>query len=161
MKDVVDTEICWATVSRTRLHGKKTPKFLQPGDLLVLAKGARHVALVCPNHREGPTVCTQHFHHFRLHSQKNVNPHFLAVMLNHPTIQKSFDREASGVSVKHLRAEVVERVPIPLPDVPTQAHLVGLQRNLVTQQVRYRQLIQNGTRLINGLAGQLLQTQVS
>ena len=88
MKDVDPASgIDWPGAIRTSLAGRKHPDWLQAGDVLFVAKGARFYA-VCLDTPPGPAVCSPSLFHLRVKAPGLAEPAFLAWQMNQPPFQQ-------------------------------------------------------------------------
>lgn len=146
MKDLdAERGIDWTGVIRTELTGRKSPDWLQLGDVLFVSRGTRFYA-VCVDTPPGPAVCGPHFFHLRVKPKARLLPAFLAWQINQPPFQRQLWQAAEGSSQLSIRRPVLEALSISLPGLPDQQRIVALaglarqEREALHQLIRNRQL---------------------
>jgi hypothetical protein len=154
MKDVTpEGLIDWAGTVRTKLGGRKAPEWLQGGDLLVLARGSRFVA-VCLDEPPAPSVCGPVFFHLRVRRQ-DVDPTFLAWQINQPPCQRQLMQGAAGSQQLSISRPVLETLQVAMPSMAQQKALAGVARLAAQERQALQQLIQNRERQAHALAEDL------
>lgn len=130
VRDTEETgEINTSRIVKTILKTKKTPDWLQNGDVLFIAKGARHHSVLVENISER-TVCSPHFFMMRLKPEfKNIIlPAFLCWQLNQQPVQRYFKATVEGSMYLSIRRKVLENVPIKILELEKQRQLIALHR---------------------------------
>jgi hypothetical protein len=158
MKDVdIDAGVKWRDVIRTSLAGRKAPDWLKAGDVLFVSKGARFYA-VCIDDPPGRAVCSPHFFHLEVASDRQLLPAFLAWQINQPPFQRQILQAAEGSSQLSIRRPVLESLTLSVPSLAVQRSIVeldGLAR--LERQTLYR-LIQNREIQIQAIAEDLAKS---
>lgn len=141
---------------KTELEGKKKPDYLQKGDILFLAKGARNFA-VCLNAISDPSVCSPSFFYLRLHTEMSnkIMPEFLAWQLNFTEAQSYFARSSQGSIIPNITRQQLHETPIYLPNIEQQQSLVKLALAAQQEKNIYQQLQQNRQQQIQAVAQKL------
>ncbi|WP_211461084.1 restriction endonuclease subunit S domain-containing protein [Collimonas silvisoli] len=161
MRDIsIAAGVDWSTVMRTRLQGRKQPDWLQPGDILFVAKGARNFA-VCLGQVPAPAVCSQYFFLIRVHDSKQLLPEFLAWQINQLPAQRYFGKNAEGTDQLSIRRGVLEALPIAVPAMAQQHALIRLDQAVRQERQHLESLIHNRQQQIQALSLQLLAEQHS
>jgi restriction endonuclease S subunit len=129
---------------KTILSTKKQPDWLQNGDVLFVAKGAKHYSVLVDNIPER-TVCSPHFFVVRLkHAFKGVIlPEFLCWQLNQQPAQRYFKATAEGSMYLSIRRQVIEDAPIKVFTLEKQRQLAAMHRCGVKEQKVLQKLIEN------------------
>ena len=154
VKDTEPTgEIDQDGMIQTCLSTKKKPDWLQSGDVLFVAKGARHYSVLIENALEN-TVCSPHFFLVRLKSefQNSVMPDFLCWQLNQQPAQRYFKATAEGSKYLSIRRQVLENVPIKVVALEKQKQLAALHRCGIKEQKTLQRLIANRQRQLDAIA---------
>lgn len=155
MKDVSITEgIHWPGCISTTLNGKREPDWLQPGDILVAARGSRNYAVQVDDNGLR-AVAAPHFFVVRL-KRNDVLPDYLAWLLNQSPCQRYFDKNAEGTLTKSIRRSVLEETLVAVPPLAKQHSIVGLTSTLRQEQRILEQMLRNGEHLLNTIANDLL-----
>ena len=161
MKDITaQNEIHWASCIHTELTGKREPNYLQPGDILVAARGNHYYAVLI--HEEMfqariKAVAAPHFFVIR-RWPNNVLPGYLAWFLNQRPCQSYLEQNAEGTLTKSIRRSVLENVTVVLPELAKQRAIIDLANTLGQEKKIVEQLLRNSERLMNTIAGDLLAT---
>jgi hypothetical protein len=137
----------------TELTGRKQPDWLQQGDILFVAKGAKHFAAYVKQLPE-QTVCSPHFFIVRVRSEcsATVLPEFISWQLNQIPAQRYFKATAEGSMYVSIRRQVLEETPITLPTIEKQAQLVALHACAVKEQKTLQKLITNRQQQLDAIA---------
>ncbi len=163
MKDVTPGEkIRWQECITTELTGKRNPDWLQPGDILVAARGNRNYAVRVDEELVDlglRAVAAPHFYIVRT-TRANLLPEFLTWLLNQRPCQRYFEQSAEGTLTKSIRRQVLEETPIALPSLEKQRAIIGIANTLRREQLAAQQLIQNGEQLMNAVAKDLFNKEV-
>lgn len=159
MKDVSPSEgIRWSECIKTVLTGKREPDYLTPGDILVAARGSHNYAVLVDDTlfaTGSQAVAAPHFFVVSL-KRKDVLPEFLVWLLNQALCQRYFEQNAEGTLTKSIRRSVLEDTPVVVPPLAKQQAIVGLANTLRQERRIAEQLLRNGERLMNAIAGSLL-----
>ncbi len=133
-------------VMKTTLSTKREPDFLCSGDILFVARGSQHYAVLY-NGQFDKAVASPHFFVIRVKSP-NAIPEFIAWQLNQHTAQKYFEKASEGSVAKSIRRLSLEQTPISLPPIQRQQLLLRLYKNLSEQRRVYHNLITNTEKLM-------------
>lgn len=158
VRDTEETgEINTSRLIKTILQTKKQPDWLQNGDVLFVAKGARHHSVLVENISER-TVCSPHFFMMRLKPEfKNtILPAFLCWQLNQQPAQRYFKATAEGSMYLSIRRKVLENVPIKVLELEKQRQLIALHQCGVQEQKTLQKLIENRQQQLEAIALQEL-----
>lgn len=151
MRDVSpDGGIAWAELLRTSLDGRKSPVWLQPGDVIFVARGARNYALSL---QDVPVraVCSQYFFLLRVKST-GLLPEFLAWQINRAPAQRYLAKNAEGTDQLSIRRGVLEALPISVPPLEQQQRIVALAKDASRERQVLETLIRNREQLLDALA---------
>lgn len=156
MRDVCASgEIGWGNLSRTDIDAAKGADWLEEGDILFAARGARHYA-VCLRNVPAATVCVQHFFVVRCRDERIV-PDYLAWHINREPSQRFLSTKAEGSDQLSIRRRVLEEMPVAVPSVAAQVELVELAAAASQERRCLEALIRNRERQMDALAHQLLR----
>jgi hypothetical protein len=148
-------------LDRATLPGRRRPAYLQPGDIIFMAKGVRHDAALIGNVPPN-TVCTPNFYHIRLKPGVDaITPAFLAWQLNHRDAQRYFAMCSQGSVAPSIRKAQLINVPISLPPVEQQNVMVELAEAAAQEQRLLTQLIDNRQRMLDAAGQQLLHSDIT
>lgn len=151
-------EIKHTHIITTRLSTKKQPDWLQNGDVLFVAKGAKHHSALVENVREY-TLCSPHFFVVRLKSQfrNEILPEFLCWQLNQLPAQRYFKTTAEGSMYLSIRRQVLEDIQIKLLPIEKQKQLTAMHSCSIKEQKALLRLIENRRQQIDAIAIKALQ----
>ena len=98
------------------------------------------------------SVCGPHLYHLRLKRGSTVLPAFLAWQINQPPIQRLLRQAAEGTNQLSIRRAELEALPISVPSLADQKHIVGLVEFAAHERVLLNQLVLNRERQLSALA---------
>jgi hypothetical protein len=146
-------EIIQDEVIKTTLTSKKQPHWLKSGDILFVAKGAKHYSALV---EELPkqTVCSPHFFLVRIKPALKglVTPEFICWQLNQLPAQRYFQTTAEGSLYLSVRRQILEYVPITMLPIEKQRQLTAMHRCAVKEQRALQQLIDNRQKQLEAIA---------
>lgn len=157
MRDVsASGAVAWSQLARTALRtGRRAPDWLQPGDVLFAARGARNYA-ICLDEVPTPAVCAQYFFVLRCKPGAAVLPGYLAWYINRSPSQRYLASNAEGTDQLSIRRGVLEAMPVAVPLLAQQRLLVQLAVTAQQERSRLEALIRNREQQLDGLAQRLL-----
>lgn len=143
---------------KTQLSTKKQPDWLQMGDLLFVAKGAKHYSVIV-DHPLDRTLCSPHFFVVRVKPEFKavILPEFLCWQLNQRPSQRYFKASAEGSLYLSIRKQVLEEVPIKVLSLELQTQLVAMHRCSIKEQKVLQTLIENRQKQLKAIALQVLE----
>jgi hypothetical protein len=158
MRDVSPSRgVDWAGVVRTTLEGRKEPDWLQPGDILFVARGTRNFA-VCLDDVPAAAVCSQYFFLVRVRDTHALLPKFLAWQINQLPAQRYLGKNAEGTDQLSIRRGVLEALPIAVPPMEQQHRLMALANAARHERDLLENLILNREQQLQALVLKLLST---
>lgn len=160
MKDVSTQQgISWAQCQHTELTGKRDPDWLQPGDILVAARGNHNYAVQVDHtltHTGFQAIAAPHFFVITLKNPNQVLPEYLTWLLNQAPSRRYFEQNSEGSFTKSIRRSVLEDMPIAVPPLAKQHSIIKLANTLNHERQIVEQLLRNGEHLMNTIATELL-----
>jgi len=146
-------EIIQDEVIKTTLTSKKQPDWLKVGDILFVAKGAKHYSALV----EDPPmqmVCSPHFFLARIKPafKELVTPEFICWQLNQLPAQRYFQTTAEGSLYLSIRKQILEYAPITMLPIEKQRQLTAMHRCAVKEQKILQQLIDNRQQQLEAIA---------
>ncbi|MCF6218474.1 MAG: restriction endonuclease subunit S [Gammaproteobacteria bacterium] len=151
MKDVSEESgLNHDTVVETSLPSKRTPDWLQAGDILFIARGSRIFATLYDGVFKA-AIASPHFFVIRMTNQ-NALPEFIAWQLNQSPARRYFDKEAEGSVAKSVKRTSLDKTPISLPNLQRQQTILKLHKNIHEQKLIHRELINNADKLMKDVA---------
>jgi hypothetical protein len=145
VRDTNDTgEITQDKVIKTTLTSKKQPDWLKSGDILFVAKGAKHYSALVEDLPK-QTVCSPHFFLVRIKPalKELVTPEFICWQLNQLPAQRYFQTTAEGSLYLSVRRQILEYVPITMLPIEKQRQLTAMNRCAAKERKVLQQLIDN------------------
>ena len=151
------TGVNWNTTSKVTLPTKRKPDWLQNGDVIFAARGAKNYAVALENVPYA-AVCSPHF--FILRIKNGCDPAFLAWQINQKPAQEYFKRSATGSYILNIRREVIENLKIALPSLDQQRMIVQHFQAATAEHHALEELIENRNREIEAIALGLFQNKL-
>lgn len=145
----------WPAVIRTVLTGRKHPDWLQPGDVLFIARGNRNVG-VFVDETPGQAVCAPQFYLLRVTDQR-ILPAYLAWYLNQAPAQRYFAQAAEGTLITSIRRAELEALPVPVPSIERQKIIAKLGDAVRRERELTLRLIQTREQQIKLVAAGLIE----
>jgi len=149
-----DGYIHWQQIIRTEITGRKSPEWLQKGDVLFAARGGRNVAAFVGDINQ-PTVCAPHYFLIQV-TDETVLPEFVAWQLNQKNAQRYFVNSAEGSAQVSIRRAVLEALPLVIPSIEKQMAIVGFDNKVKQEKRLFNALIDNRASQMQGIAQALL-----
>jgi len=146
-------EIIQDEVITTTLISKKQPDWLKTGDILFVAKGAKHYSALVEDLPK-QTVCSPHFFLVRIKPayKELVTPEFICWQLNQLPAQRYFQTTAEGSLYLSVRRQILEYVPITMLPIDKQRQITAMHRCAVKEQKVLQQLIENRQQQLEAIA---------
>jgi|TARA_R110002060_G_scaffold22516_2_gene30543 hypothetical protein len=146
-------EIIMDEVITTTLTSKKQPDWLKSGDILFVAKGAKHYSALVEDLPK-QTVCSPHFFLVRIKPafKELVTPEFICWQLNQLPAQRYFQTTAEGSLYLSVRRQILEYVPITMLPIEKQRQLTAMHRCAVKERKVLQQLIDNRQQQLEAIA---------
>ncbi|MEH6594840.1 restriction endonuclease subunit S [Pseudoalteromonas marina] len=153
-------EIIQDEVITTTLTSKKQPDWLKSGDILFVAKGAKHYSALVEDLPK-QTVCSPHFFLVRIKPafKELVTPEFICWQLNQLPAQRYFQTTAEGSLYLSVRRQILEYVPITMLPIEKQKQLTAMHHCAVKEQKVLQQLIEKRQQQLDAIAHQALTAQ--
>lgn len=143
-------DVAWDGLVRTEIDVSKSPQWLEPGDVVFVARGARNYA-VCLREVPKPTVCSPNFFLLRIKSPALL-PEFLAWQINRAPAQRYLASNAEGSDQLSIRRPVLEVMPLAVPPLPQQQLIVSLADAAIHEERQLHALIRNRQQQLDALA---------
>ncbi len=143
-------EVAWDGLVRTEVDAGKPVQWLEPGDVVFVARGARNYA-VCLRDVPKPTVCSPTFFLIRIKSP-TLLPEFLAWQINRAPAQRYLASNAEGSDQLSIRRPVLEALPLALPPLQQQHLVVSLAEAATQEERQLHALIRNRQQQLDALA---------
>ena len=155
MKDVShDGGLNLSGLISTNLEGRRAPHWLEPGDIVFMARGNRNYAIYL-DEVPARVVCSPLFFHIHMRT-KNILPEFLAWQINQGPAQSYFGRSRVGTAQMSIRRSTLEELPVSIPELDKQKALIELDRLMKEEQRLCNQLATSREQIMNSLARDLL-----
>jgi len=141
----------WNDLTLTDLPGRAPSRWLEPGDIVFVARGASNYAVVADAPPER-TVLSPHFFQIRIHADSGILPEFLAWQINQVPAQRYFTQSAEGSAVVGVRKSMLETLEIISPPLPEQKKIIQAVRCWNEQQQVIRAMSDNHQQLMAAIA---------
>ena len=149
-----DGYIHWQQLLRTNITGRKQPNWLQKGDVLFAARGARNKAAYVGS-IDKQIVCAPHYYLIQV-TDKSVLPEFVAWQLNQRKAQRHFESSAEGSAQMSIRRAVLEETVIVIPSIEKQHAIVNFDNKVKNEKHLLTALIENREKQMQGIAKNIL-----
>ena len=157
MRDIdVERGIVWSSAAKIDPPGKRSPDYLQSGDVIFTSRGARNIA-VAAIAVDRKAICGPNLFIIRIRDRRQCDPRYLAWYINQRPCQTYLQREATGTNILNIRREVVENIAIPVPSLARQESIIDFDRSARLEQKLLRDLIVNREQQMEALAVGLAQ----
>ena len=145
----------WADVVRTEVDARSGADWLRDGDILFVAKGARYFA-TCLSGVPERTVSSPHLYVLRIRNPVSLLPEFLAWQINQAPARQYLADAAVGTNQRSIRREALEKLPIIVPSVDRQHHILVFAGLALAERNALEKLIKNRQQQLNAIARDLL-----
>ena len=115
---------------------------LEPNDVLFAAKGEKNFATVY-DPAIGPAVASATFFVLRLRSEfsSQIDPYYLAWLLNHPSYLRILKSQALGSTPPSISKKTLQQLDVHLPSLPKQQAVLAIdrlqkRRDTILQRIR-------------------------
>lgn len=138
---------------QTKVTGKKSPVWLEQGDILFVAKGSKHYSahldFILPR-----TVCSPHFFLIRVKPEfkEVITSHFLSWQLNQFPAQTYFKKTAEGSKYLSIRRQVLENTPIKVLPMKRQKLISEMHKTAMQERKALLKMIENRQQLLEAVA---------
>lgn len=146
--------ISWDTLIATEIKGRKSPDWLQQGDILFTARGYRNIAAFV-DYPPANTLSAPHYFVIRVHN-KNILPEFVTWQLNQIPAQKYFTKSSQGTVVANIPRDFLATTPLIIPPIEEQITLVGLAKAQIKEKLVLQAMIKNRELQMQEIAKRLL-----
>jgi hypothetical protein len=149
----------WEGLVRTMVDASKAVQWLEPGDVVFVARGARNYA-VCLDEIPKPTVCSPNFFLLRVKSPLLL-PAFLAWQINRAPAQRYLASNAEGSDQLSIRRPILEEMPLAIPSLSQQRLVIALAEAASHEEHQLQALIRNRQQQLDALAQALFSHESS
>jgi restriction endonuclease S subunit len=101
--------------------------FLQPGDILIVAKGSSFLTAVFDG-SYSPAVASTVFLVIRINNKQSVDPQFVSWYLNQSSTQSFLLSLSRGTSIPSINKKMLMEIDIPLPPMEKQKLIIELMQ---------------------------------
>ena len=146
-----------AQLFKVHLTGRKSPDYLQRGDILFVGRGYRIFAVLVDQNLQ-PTVAGSHFFILRIKpNNPDVRPDYLVWYINHKQAQRYFSQHAAGAALPHVTRTALENLPVLVPPLVVQEQLVKLHHCRLKEKALLEKLIEKKKQLVDSLLDKTLE----
>jgi len=146
--------IRWNHLILTDLPGRSPSRWVEPGDIVFVARGVSNYAVVA-DHPPEHTVLSPHFFQIRLLEGSGILPEFLAWQLNQAPAQKYFAQSAEGSSVVGVRKGLLENIDVICPPLSEQKKIMKVVHCWSEQQQVIQAMSDNHEILMASIASKV------
>ena len=122
-------------------------RFLEPGDILFMARGARNFSVMINELPDSVLAAACFFVVHTIHSE--ILPEYLCWYLNQSPVEEYLKRfSGRGVHMPVVRRAVLESIDIPLPPIKIQKQVSAMNELLQKEQDLYKKLAEKRKNLM-------------
>lgn len=141
---------------KTDVSSRKTPDYLRCGDILFVGRGLRFYAVLVEIDLE-KTVAAPLFFIIRVRGLQPVFPAYLAWYINQERAQKYFSKHMAGTVLPQINRVTLEDLPVILPPLEVQQHIVSAHICRLKEKALLEQLIEKKKQFLDQLLDQTLE----
>lgn len=125
-------------------QGLKKEQLLLKGDVLVVGRGDRRLAVALDFMPSNPTIAGSQFYIVR--PNDNIDSVYLAWYINQESAQRYLEEKSVGSNVKIISKEAILDLPIVLPDLATQQkiarlHSLNVQQKKLSEEIAQKRYV--------------------
>ena len=157
-KDVDSDQLSYRTGALVRFNPGLSGKdwFLEPGDILFMARGARNYSLLIDNVPDS-VLAAACFFIIRI-SNSDVLPEYLWWFLNQAPAEEYLKRfSGQGVHMPVVRRAVLESIDIPVPLIKVQKQVADMTALMMKERDLYKKLAEKRKNLITEICLQSIR----
>lgn len=136
-------------------HSSGSPPVLEPGEVVLAAKGERNLAAIFTD-QSALVIPSSQFLILRVKNEREMLSSFLCWILNYESTQKRLTEFHTGTNIPSLSKKALLNVTIPLPPIETQRAVLHLQSLWEEEKQITEALIQNREKMLNGTYQRIL-----
>lgn len=145
----------WHQLTKVSLTGRQSANFLQPNDILFMARGQKNFSFLLDLDVQSINlVAAQYFYIIRANNSE-VFPEYLAWFLNQSSSQRYFLSKAEGSVTTSIRKQILEDTPIVVPDLKTQRTVVQLDNTIKKEKKLMKRMIENNEFLMQTIINKM------
>ncbi len=150
LKDVQkDCYINLHEAARVNMTKEKPPQPLQPGEILLRARGGYYYSGLFTGELTNVIAAGQFF--VLTPETKKIEPAYLCWYLNQPTSQQYFERNDTGTNIPMINKTTISDLPVPLPSLATQHKIATIHQGWLKEKALTEQLLHNREQMARGL----------
>jgi hypothetical protein len=144
-----------STLVPIQWEGKGDPPMLQPGEVVLVAKGDKNYAAIFLDH-DHQVVPSSQFLVLSVKNTEKLSPEFLCWLLNYPDIQQKLTEFQVGTKMYSISKKTVQGLQIPLPNREVQEKLLRLESLFEKETRLIHALLRNREVMVHGMSKKLL-----
>jgi hypothetical protein len=132
----------------------KKEQLLLKGDVLVVGRGDRRLAVALDFTPPYPTIAGSQFYVVR--PNENIDSEYLAWYINQESAQRYLEEKSVGSNVKIISKEAISALQIVLPDLQTQrkiarVHSLNMQQKMLSEKIAEKRYVMTERSMIRSL----------
>lgn len=154
MRDLSDDYLAIDQQSMMKIHEEEVPAryLLKRGDILLISKGNNNKALVYDLDLPKAVAASAFF--VIRPDQSQIDPYYLAWLLNQKPIQQYFNEHRAGTSTANLNIKVIFELEIPIPEKNIQRKVARInflqqREQILTFQLQEKKRLLVSSNLMN------------
>lgn len=140
---------------RVNMTQEKTPRTLQPGDILLRARGGYYYSGLF--NADMPNVIAAGQFFVLSPNTDIIYPAYLCWYLNQPIAQQYLQRNDTGSNIPMINKQTISNLPIKLPSLNTQHKIARIHQSWLKEKKLTEQLLNNREQMMRGLCQQFIE----
>ncbi|MDT8385675.1 MAG: restriction endonuclease subunit S [Gammaproteobacteria bacterium] len=150
LKDVQkDCHISLEQAAQVSMTDERPPQPLQPGDILLRARGGYYYSGLFSGERPNVIAAAQFF--ILTPDIRKVAPAYLCWYLNQPASQQYFERNDTGTNISMINKRTIRELLVTLPSLATQHKIATIHQGWLKEKTLTEQLLHNREQMVRGL----------
>lgn len=159
LKDVQkDNLIDLSQAAQVKLEDKKPPQSLNPGDILLRARGGYYYSGLFNDDKKNVIASGQFF--ILSPNTDIVDPAYLYWYLNQPMAQQYLSKNDTGSNIPMINKSTISDLKVKLPSLATQHKIAHIHQVWLKEKKLTEQLLNNRKQMLRGMYQQLISGTV-
>lgn len=144
-----DCHINLDQAARVDMTSEKPPQSLQPGDILLRARGGYYYSGLFSG--EAPNVIASGQFLVLTPNTQMADPAYVCWYLNQPPSQQYFERNDTGTNIPMINKRTLSDLPVPLPALQTQHKIATIHQTWLREKALTERLLHNREQMVRGV----------
>jgi len=140
--------------TQVNMTKEKTPRTLQPGDILLRARGGYHYSGLF--NADVPNVIAAGQFFVLTPNTDIIDPAYLCWYINQPIAQQYLERNDTGTNIPMINKQTISNLPVKLPSLDTQHKIAQIHQVWLKEKKLTEQLLNNREQMMRGMCQQFI-----